>query len=78
LVEIINHVKPTALLGLSTIRVSISFSTLGSLGEFLCLQNAFTKEVVDAMATHNPRPIIFPLSNPVSLSEVDYEDAINW
>ncbi|KAI9452431.1 hypothetical protein F5148DRAFT_502718, partial [Russula earlei] len=60
LVEIINHVKPTALLGLSTIR------------------NAFTKDVVNAMATHNTRPIIFPLSNPVSLSEVDYEDAINW
>jgi malate dehydrogenase (oxaloacetate-decarboxylating)(NADP+) len=47
-------------------------------GEFLCLQNAFTKEVVDAMATHNPRPIIFPLSNPVSLSELDFEDAVNW
>lgn len=60
LVEIINHVKPTALLGLSTLR------------------NAFTKDVVEAMASHNPRPIIFPLSNPVSLCEVDYEDAINW
>jgi malate dehydrogenase (oxaloacetate-decarboxylating)(NADP+) len=60
LVDIINHVKPTAVLGLSTIR------------------NAFTKEVVEAMATHNTRPIIFPLSNPVSLSELDFEDAINW
>jgi malate dehydrogenase (oxaloacetate-decarboxylating)(NADP+) len=60
LVDIINYVKPTALLGLSTLR------------------NAFTKEIVEAMASHNPRPIIFPLSNPVSLSEVDYEDAINW
>jgi malate dehydrogenase (oxaloacetate-decarboxylating)(NADP+) len=42
------------------------------------IQNAFTKEVVDAMVTHNTRPIIFPLSNPVSLSEIDYEDAVNW
>jgi len=30
LVDIINHVKPTALLGLSTIRVSISLFPLGS------------------------------------------------
>lgn len=60
LVDIINHVKPTALVGLSTI------------------PNAFTKEVIDAMVTHNTRPIIFPLSNPVSLSEIDYEDAVNW
>ena len=42
------------------------------------IQNAFTKEVVDAMVTHNTRPIIFPLSNPVSLSEIDYEDVVNW
>ncbi|KAA1469764.1 malate dehydrogenase [Dentipellis sp. KUC8613] len=60
LVDIINHVKPTALLGLSTLR------------------NAFTKEVVDAMMAHNPRPILFPLSNPVALCEIDYEDAIEW
>ncbi|TFY53175.1 hypothetical protein EVG20_g10236 [Dentipellis fragilis] len=60
LVDIINHVKPTALLGLSTLR------------------NAFTKEVVDAMVAHNPRPILFPLSNPVALCEIDYEDAIEW
>ncbi|KAI0042158.1 malate dehydrogenase [Auriscalpium vulgare] len=60
LVDIINYVKPTALLGLSTLR------------------NAFTKDVVDAMVAHNPRPIIFPLSNPVALSEVDYGDAVEW
>lgn len=78
LVDIINHVKPTALLGLSTIRVSISSLPSVPFDEFLCLQNAFTKEVIDAMVTHNTRPIVFPLSNPVSLSEIDYEDAVNW
>ncbi|KAI0036494.1 malate dehydrogenase [Vararia minispora EC-137] len=60
LVDIINYVKPTALLGLSTIR------------------NAFNKEAVEAMASHNKRPIIFPLSNPSSVCEVDYEDAVEW
>lgn len=30
------------------------------------------------MAAHNPRPIVFPLSNPVALCEVDYEDAVEW
>lgn len=41
-------------------------------------QNAFTEEVVKLMASLNTRPIILPLSNPVSLCEVNYEDAIDW
>ncbi|KII86885.1 hypothetical protein PLICRDRAFT_93530 [Plicaturopsis crispa FD-325 SS-3] len=60
LTEIIDYVKPTALLGLSTMR------------------NAFTEEVVKSMSSLNARPIVFPLSNPVTLCEVDYEDAIRW
>uniref|UniRef100_A0A8H7XQX1 Malic enzyme n=1 Tax=Psilocybe cubensis TaxID=181762 RepID=A0A8H7XQX1_PSICU len=60
LIDIIEYVKPTALLGLSTI------------------QNAFTEDVVRLMARLNTRPIIFPLSNPVSLCELEYQDAIRW
>jgi len=41
-------------------------------------RNAFTEEVVKLMASLNKRPIIFPLSNPVSLSELDFEDAMKW
>ncbi|KDQ16653.1 hypothetical protein BOTBODRAFT_30567 [Botryobasidium botryosum FD-172 SS1] len=60
LIDIINYVKPTALLGLSTVHGS------------------FTKDVVEALSALNTRPIIFPLSNPVSLSECSFAEAIEW
>lgn len=58
ILNIIDHVKPTALLGLSTIHGS------------------FTPAVIRAMAALNPRPIIFPLSNPVKLSECSFQEAV--
>lgn len=60
LVEIIKLVKPTALMGLSTIH------------------GAFTQEVVEVMAELNERPIIFPLSNPLTMCELDFKDAVEW
>ena len=42
------------------------------------MQDAFDEVVVRRMAELNPRPIIFPLSNPVRLSEVDFESAVEW
>ncbi|KAG6812191.1 hypothetical protein H0H92_003996 [Tricholoma furcatifolium] len=60
ILDIIEYVKPTALLGLSTIA------------------NAFTPDVIQSMAALNPRPIIFPLSNPVRLSECSFTDAVNY
>ncbi|KZT36148.1 malic enzyme [Sistotremastrum suecicum HHB10207 ss-3] len=60
LLDIINYVKPTALIGLSTI------------------SGAFYKEAIELMAALNPRPIIFPLSNPVTLSECSFHDALTW
>lgn len=56
--EVVDHVKPTILMGLSTIG------------------GVFTPEIIRKMADWNTAPIIFPLSNPSSKSECDFETAI--
>ncbi|MBL4711466.1 MAG: NAD-dependent malic enzyme [Gammaproteobacteria bacterium] len=38
----------------------------------------FTQPIIEAMAKHNERPIIFPLSNPTSNCEALPEDIIKW
>lgn len=38
----------------------------------------FDKAVVDAMVNHTKRPVIFPLSNPTSLSEATPADLFEW
>lgn len=39
---------------------------------------AFTQEIVQEMASHVDRPIIFPLSNPTRLHEADPKDINEW
>lgn len=39
---------------------------------------AFTEDIVKEMASHTPRPIIFPLSNPTRLHEAQPTDINKW
>lgn len=39
---------------------------------------AFTEDVIAAMATSTPRPIILPISNPTEKIEADPRDVIAW
>jgi malate dehydrogenase (oxaloacetate-decarboxylating) len=39
---------------------------------------AFTREIIEEMASHVSRPIIFPLSNPTRLHEADPKDINEW
>ncbi|KAB8304121.1 hypothetical protein EYC80_003541 [Monilinia laxa] len=39
---------------------------------------SFTKEIIEEMASHVDRPIVFPLSNPTRLHEADPKDINEW
>lgn len=64
--EVIEYVKPSALVGLT--------ATFG----------VFTESVVRALKASvdagglNRRPILFPLSNPLTKAECTFEQAVNW
>ncbi|KAJ7314973.1 hypothetical protein DFH08DRAFT_715986 [Mycena albidolilacea] len=60
LLDILDYVQPTALMGLST------------------MSGAFSRAAIETMAALNPLPIIFPLSNPVKLSECTFADAVTY
>ncbi|KAK1763093.1 putative nad-dependent malic enzyme protein [Phialemonium atrogriseum] len=42
------------------------------------VRGAFTEPIIRAMASHTPRPIILPLSNPTRLHEAVPSDLLRW
>ncbi|MEE8368347.1 MAG: NAD-dependent malic enzyme [Thermoanaerobaculia bacterium] len=56
---------------ISAFQPSVLIGTSGQPG-------AFTKSIVEAMAAHVDRPLIFPFSNPTSKSEATPIDLIRW
>ncbi|KAK0550374.1 hypothetical protein OC845_002694 [Tilletia horrida] len=60
LLDVVEYVKPTALIGLSTV------------------PDTFDEPILRKMAELNKRPIVFPLSNPSSLSETSFEKAVKY
>ena len=69
---------------LSTSGVAISLCDTVENGKITVLvgvsaqPGAFTEEIVRTMARNTPRPVIFPLSNPTSVSEAKPEDLFRW
>jgi len=64
--EVIAYVKPTALVGLTANFGTFTESTVRAL-----------KASVEAHGPHC-RPILFPLSNPLTKAECTFEQAVNW
>jgi malate dehydrogenase (oxaloacetate-decarboxylating) len=58
--EVVEHARPTILVGVST------------------QPGLFSRPVVEAMARHNARPILFPLSNPTSCAEGVPAEILEW
>ncbi|MEU7184266.1 NAD-dependent malic enzyme [Streptomyces sp. NPDC045369] len=60
LLTTVRNVRPTVLIGTSTVR------------------GAFTRQLVQEMAEHVERPVIFPLSNPTEKIEAMPSDLLRW
>ncbi len=56
---------------IANVRPTILIGSSGATGRF-------TREVVELMASHSERPMVFPISNPTSRAECTAEQVIRW
>ncbi len=66
-----DHAAATLLEAINDLKPTVLIGATGS-------PNTFTKEVIEAMAAINARPVIFALSNPTSHAECTAEEAYHW
>jgi malate dehydrogenase (oxaloacetate-decarboxylating)(NADP+) len=63
---------------LKTLQEVVDFVEPTALIGLSTTRGAFDETVVRKMASLNERPIVFPLSNPLSKCELTFEDALEW